>query len=198
MIITFNFLFRILTIFLFLLGRFYWIITEPVANREKPKTTSKGIIKLYHRLRRLVFPITEIILFLQLLGWQILPFSKQLFVMQVMGFMLVLIGVDMAIFARKELGTNWVPAAEYQVKKDQELVTTGIYKYIRHPIYFSAVLSITGGELVAQSYLAFIGLVLLVGGYRQARNEEKLLIGHFGSAYKNYMKRTKMFIPFLW
>src|SRR5271155_5470650 len=197
MTITFDFLFRILAIFLILVGRFYWIITERIANREKPKTNSKGIIALYQRLRRLVFPIIEIILFLQLLGWQLFPFSEQLFIIQLIGFVLVLIGVSIAISARKELGTNWVPAAEYQIKKKQELVTTGIYKYIRHPIYFSAFLSITGGELIAQSYLALIVFVFLFEGYRQSRREEKLLINHFGDSYKTYMKHTKMFIPFL-
>lgn len=198
MIITFNFLFRILAIFLILAERFYWIITEPTANREKPKTTSKGIIRLYHLLRRVAFPIIEIIFFLQLLGWQLFPFSEQLFVLQLIGFVLVIIAKSMAISARKALGTNWVPAAEYQVKEKQELVTTGIYKYIRHPIYFSAFLSITGVELIVQSYLVFIGFVFLFEGYRQARREERLLTNHFGDNYKVYMKHTKMFIPFLW
>jgi protein-S-isoprenylcysteine O-methyltransferase Ste14 len=197
MIITFNFLLRILTILLFLAREFYWFISEQIANREKPKTPHRGI-KLYLWLRRLAFPVIQIILFLQLLDWQLFPFSKELFITQVIGFVLVLIGIGMAITARKELGINWVPGAEYQIKNKQELVTTGIYKYIRHPIYFSAVLSFTGGELVAQSYLVIIGFVFLIRGYWQARLEEELLVKHFGSEYKNYIKRSKMFIPLLW
>jgi protein-S-isoprenylcysteine O-methyltransferase Ste14 len=197
MIITFDFLFRILTIFLILVRGFYWIITERIATRKKPKTTNEET-KLYKWLRRLAFPIIQIVLVLQLLGWQLFPFSKQLFVVQVMGFVLVLIGICVAISARKELGTNWALGAEYQIKENQKLVMTGIYKYIRHPIYFSGFLSITGGELVAQSYVALIGFVILVEDYRQAHREERLLVKHFGEAYKDYMKCTKMFIPFLW
>ena len=197
MIITFDFLFRILTIFLILAREFYWIITERIANQEKPKTTGKPI-KLYQRPRRLVFPIIQIILFLQLLGWQVFPFGEQVFIVQLIGFVLALSGVGIAISARRELGLNWAPGAEYQIKKKQELVTTGIYKYVRHPIYLSGFLSITGAELVTQSYLALIGFMLLIRGYWQGRLEEKLLISHFGNSYKTYMKRTKMFLPFLW
>lgn len=198
MVFNLNFLLRIITILLFLSGRFYWIITERIANREMPKTNTEGSIKLYQRIRRLILPLVEIILILQLFGLQIFPLPEQSFIIQSLGFILVLIGVSIAIFARKTLGVNWVPAAEYQVKQRQRLVTTGIYAYIRHPIYLSVFLSITGGELVAQSYLLAMGFLFLAEGYKQSYCEEKLLLDHFGNLYKTYMKRTKMFIPYLW
>ena len=59
-------------------------------------------------------------------------------------------------------------------------------------------LAFIGGELIAQSYLVLIGLLLLIGGYWQARKEEAILVSHFGNVYKNYMKHTKLFIPFIW
>ncbi len=198
MVISVDILFRVIIIFLFIIWQFYWIITEQVANSEKPKTRIPGVLGLYKKLRRSVLTVVEIVLIMQLLGLELFPFSNQSFLLQLIGFVCVLLGIGVAISARKALGNNWVPASEYQIKTRQELVTVGVYRYIRHPIYLGVFLSITGGELVAQSYLVVIGLAIVINGYWQARREEILLLSHFGNSYKIYMKRTKMFIPFLW
>jgi protein-S-isoprenylcysteine O-methyltransferase Ste14 len=194
MIFTFNFLFQISTLLLFFFWWLYWAITERSADREKPKT--KRGFHTKQQVRRLSLRVAEIIMILQVIGLQIVPFSS--FIMQAVGFIFVFIGVVLSISARKTLGTNWAHAYEYQVKKEQELITSGIYSKIRHPIYSGLCLAFIGGELVAQSYLVIIGFFLLAGGYWQARKEEAILVKHFGNTYRNYIKRSKMFIPYLW
>ena len=198
MIITFNFIFRFIVIVLILMWEFYWVITEQVANRERPKKNITGILGLYKKIRRSFLPFVEVVLILQLLGLQLFPLSNTSFLIQLCGFIMVIAGIGVAISARKTLGINWVPAADYQVKEKQDLVTAGIYAYIRHPIYLGVFLIITGGELVAQSYLVLIGLLIIANCYWQACLEERLLLSHFGNSYKTYMKRTKMFLPYLW
>ncbi|MDP4222100.1 MAG: isoprenylcysteine carboxylmethyltransferase family protein [Bacteroidota bacterium] len=78
------------------------------------------------------------------------------------------------------------------------LVKSGIYKYIRHPLYLSLLLLGTGvmmkNPAVLQLILGFINLVAI---YFTARIEEREMAGRFGDAYLQYMRKTKMFIPFL-
>jgi protein-S-isoprenylcysteine O-methyltransferase Ste14 len=78
------------------------------------------------------------------------------------------------------------------------LVKSGIYKYIRHPLYLSLLLLGTGvmmkNPAVLQLILGFINLVAI---YFTARIEEREMASRFGDVYLQYMRETKMFIPFL-
>jgi len=77
---------------------------------------------------------------------------------------------------------------------EQALVTSGIYKYIRHPIYTGDMLLLLGLELALNSWLV-LGVVLVVAVVvRQALAEETLLSAMVPN-YKDYRRRTKMFIP---
>ncbi len=197
MIFTVGLLLRILTLFIFFLWWMYWRIIEREADQQIPKTRSKEF-SLRQQIRRWVLRAAEGIMILQVMGLHLFQLPWPHFMLQLIGFVFVLIGTSISFSARKTLGVNWAHAYEYQVKKEQELVTRGIYSLIRHPIYTGLCLAFIGGELVAQSYLTLVGVVLLIGGYWQARQEEKILVKHFGDAYKTYMKRTKMFLPYLW
>jgi protein-S-isoprenylcysteine O-methyltransferase Ste14 len=197
MTITVDALLRIITLGLGLYWWFYWRITKISADREKPKKIGE-ILDKSQSMRRRLLSIGNFILFMQLLGLLLFPLPWQNIIPQGIGFLLVTSGVGIAISARKTLGANWAHAYEYQIKKNQELVTTGIYAYIRHPIYTGLCLAFIGGELVAQSSLAVVGVFLFIVWYRQARREEELLVVYFGNSYKAYMKHTKMFIPYIW
>lgn len=188
---------RILALCIFLFWTGYWFVTERRADREKPKIRE---LTFFHKdnIRKLVLRFAEAVLILQLLGLPLFQVSNSSIVIQMIGLVFVILGASISISARKELGTNWAHAFEYQVKKKQELVTTGVYSFIRHPIYTGIILGFVGGELVAKSYLALFGFVLVWGAYHQGRMEEKLLLKHFRDSYKKYMKQTKMFIPHLW
>lgn len=82
--------------------------------------------------------------------------------------------------------------------KKQKLVTTGLYGLVRHPLYFSLILIITGYLLYSfrLSNLIFVGatFVYLVVG---TRLEEKKLIDAFGRDYLIYKRKVRMLIPFL-
>jgi protein-S-isoprenylcysteine O-methyltransferase Ste14 len=79
-----------------------------------------------------------------------------------------------------------------------ELVKSGVYGYIRHPLYGSLLLLGTG-VMFKQLHLpqVILGMINIVAIFLTARIEEKEMIARFGDQYNIYMKETKMFIPFL-
>jgi len=78
------------------------------------------------------------------------------------------------------------------------LVKSGVFSLIRHPLYFSLFLLGTGVMMKDPDLPALIlGMINLVAVYLTAMTEEKEMVEKFGEPYKEYMKETKMFIPFL-
>lgn len=86
----------------------------------------------------------------------------------------------------------------YAFEKTSELVTEGIYKYIRHPLY-SSLLILTWGIYLKQPdlILIFVAAFASVLLYLTARADENECISYFGKSYQKYMKKTKRFIPFM-
>jgi len=104
-------------------------------------------------------------------------------------------GIALAIWARVHLGRNWgMPMTQ---KAEPELVTSGPYRFVRHPIYSGLLAGLLGTALATN----LIGLVIVavLGGYfyYSASVEEKNLIETFPTAYPAYRTSTKMLIPFL-
>jgi protein-S-isoprenylcysteine O-methyltransferase Ste14 len=104
-------------------------------------------------------------------------------------------GIALAIWARVILGRNWgMPTTQ---KEDPELVTTGPYRFVRHPIYSGILLGVLGTALATN----LIGLIVvaLLGAYfyYSASVEEKNLTATFPTDYPAYRTRTKMLIPFI-
>jgi protein-S-isoprenylcysteine O-methyltransferase Ste14 len=89
-------------------------------------------------------------------------------------------------------------APEGDIEDTTQLVTTGVYRYIRHPLYCSLLLGGVGAFLKDPSLLGFLLLIILLAFvYATARVEERDNLKRFGSAYRLYMEKTKMYIPFL-
>lgn len=83
------------------------------------------------------------------------------------------------------------------IKKDATLITWGAYKLIRHPMYFSVLLMMFAVVLVKISLINIIlYLALITVLFLKAKKEEKLW-RNSSSEYTKYMKKTKMFIPFI-
>lgn len=104
-------------------------------------------------------------------------------------------GVGLAIWARACLGRNWgMPMSR---KEDPELITSGPYAWVRHPIYTGMLLALLGSAVDWGAFwsLAFVGA--LVYFLVSARTEEKLLAAQFPEQYPAYRQRTWMLVPFL-
>jgi protein-S-isoprenylcysteine O-methyltransferase Ste14 len=111
--------------------------------------------------------------------------------------LLVIIGyLSLRQFGEQDENRNDAPLLRFE--KTTVLVTHGIYRYIRHPMYSSLIFLNWGLFFNHMSWLsgiiAFIACVLLV---ITAFAEESENIRYFGAQYQKYMKRTKLFVPFL-
>ena len=109
---------------------------------------------------------------------------------------LTILGLLLALWSRAVLGRNWSGAVD--VKVGHELVTSGPYSLIRHPIY-TAWLSMYLGTAIAIGALGgFLGfIVLLIANLIKIGQEEALMAKHFPDVYPGYLKCTKALIPFL-
>jgi|SRR3989338_8684082 len=182
------------TLFLLISWSVLWKIKSREADRVKPRL-KKDSLPQY--LSSMFFWTGSLIIIFQLLGLEIFPRPYDLR-FQIAGLILILIGMSVSIAGRIVLDTNWTNAHQYQIKKNHQLVTGGIYKYIRHPIYTGIIFTGTGAELVASSNLFLPAFLLTLGwSYLQARKEEKLLTSFFKNKYTQYMSKTKRFIPYL-
>lgn len=113
------------------------------------------------------------------------------------GVMLTIAGLGLALWARFYLGGNW--SALVELKQDHQLVQSGPYSIVRHPIYSGFVLATLGtamlyGEL--RGLIAF-ALILTAWGYK-SRLEEAFLLKQFGAQYDQYRRQVKGLIPFIW
>jgi len=107
---------------------------------------------------------------------------------------LVACGVAVAIWARRHLGEFW--SARVTLKEDHQLIQTGPYARVRHPIYSGLLLAMIGTGLFVGEWRAVMGVLLIfVSHGLKARREEKMLISQFGSTYEEYRRRTGSLVP---
>ena len=106
------------------------------------------------------------------------------------------IGIGFAVWARVYLGRNWSPRPA--VKEHHELVTTGPYAYVRHPIYTGIMLATLGTALVGTIFGIVMFIVICITFALRIGKEEKLMLELFPRHYPEYQKRTKRLVPFVW
>jgi len=104
-------------------------------------------------------------------------------------------GLALAIWARVYLGRNWgMPMTQ---KAEPELVTSGPYRFVRHPIYSGLLAGVLGTALTTNLIGLIIVAVLVAYFHYCASVEEKNLTATFPAAYPAYRANTKMLIPFI-
>jgi protein-S-isoprenylcysteine O-methyltransferase Ste14 len=112
-----------------------------------------------------------------------------------LGLALFVLGLALAVWARVYLGRNWgMPMSR---KADPELVTTGPYRRIRHPIYTGMILAMVGTAIAVSFYWLFA--VVILGAYflLSAVVGERTMAKLFPTDYPPYRHATKMLIPYL-
>ncbi len=113
---------------------------------------------------------------------------------QVAGTFILLAGVTIRLLSILTLGKHF--ARDLGIHREKELVTTGLYRRIRHPSYTGEIISFIGVGVVFWHFPAtvFITLFPIVAFAYRAVVEEKMLLEEFGREYEEYRKRTRMFI----
>jgi protein-S-isoprenylcysteine O-methyltransferase Ste14 len=99
------------------------------------------------------------------------------------------------IWAAVSLGASYSPLL--RVSEEQALITTGAYRWIRHPLYaFGLPLMVGWGIAAASWFITATGIVvILVAMLLRAPHEEAMMLGAFGERYREYMGRTGRFVP---
>jgi protein-S-isoprenylcysteine O-methyltransferase Ste14 len=112
-----------------------------------------------------------------------------------LGYLLALLGVGLLAWAHDTLGQNFSPWLE--LRGEHQLVTTGPYRWVRHPIYSAGVLVVLGIGLLSANLLvlllpgASLSLLLVV----RLRDEEAMLAERFGEAYRAWEATTGRLLP---
>ena len=147
----------------------------------------------FHGIFRFVsFECIFLLVLLNYPVWFKNPFSS----LQIISWSLMILALLVAAWGFIILYSRGKP--EDQMEKTTQLITTSIYKYIRHPMYLSLVLLGFGIMMKDPRLLQIIlALVNFITMYFTARVEEKEMITRFGPPYSEYMHKTKMFFPFI-
>jgi protein-S-isoprenylcysteine O-methyltransferase Ste14 len=112
-----------------------------------------------------------------------------------LGLVLLFVGLGFAVWARANIGSNW--GSPMTRKADPELVTSGPYHLVRHPIYSGVVVALVGtAAALSWSWVYAAGIAGLYFGY-SATVEERDMTTRFPDAYPAYRRSTKWFVPFV-
>jgi len=157
--------------------------------KEKPKT-------FLQKFPPILSAVTLIVLILGVFQIGTLEYMKEHNAIRFIGLPVYLIFSWIQVWSFKSLGDNY--SQDIIIKKDHQLVTTGPFRYIRHPQYFSQILINIGGTAATVSYvLGILTLVEIPIYIMRALLEDKMLAKHFAEQFSAYKKKSGFMIPFI-
>ena len=171
----------------------YWVLAAR-GNKEVARQESARSRMLHH---------APLVAGAVLLGWPHVlgPMFEQRFHAHTFGWFLaglalVIIGLGFAVAARIHLGGNW--SGTVTLKKGHELVESGPYALVRHPIYTGLLVALVGTAIAIDRWRALASLALLIAGIvYKIGVEERFMREQFGEAYARYRARVKALVPFV-
>jgi protein-S-isoprenylcysteine O-methyltransferase Ste14 len=172
----------------------YWGITWLRVKRTKARETS---------VDRLITLVVVILAYnLLFANWIHIGWLRQRFLpadrwIGWLGVSLSFAGAAIAIWARYTIGEFW--SARVTLKEGHQLIQSGPYAYVRHPIYTGMLTACVGTALVLGEWRGVLAVLLLLAAHsRKAMREESLLTSEFGSQYRIYRQQTGFLFPRLW
>jgi protein-S-isoprenylcysteine O-methyltransferase Ste14 len=170
----------------------YWIVSA-VSNKTTQRRESLGS-RLSH-----VVPLT---LGGVLLAWHDVPWGwlaqrlwPRSFTAYWIGVALLAAGLACSVWARIHLGRNW--SGSVTVKEGHELIRSGPYAYVRHPIYTGLLAAVLGTAIASGTVRALIGwLIIAASLLRKLRTEERFMRETFPGEYQRYSAAVPALIPF--
>ena len=171
---------------------YWWIASravKPVQQRESLASRLSYIAPIVLA----VFLIATPGLPIPLLRERFVPRDASVFAV---GATLTAAGLLFAVWARRHLGRNW--SAVVTIRQDHQLITSGPYAIVRHPIYAGVLLALVGSALAVGEWRALLALAIALTSFvRKLRLEERWMREHFGDAYEQYCRRVRALIPFV-
>ena len=171
----------------------YWLIA---ARNVKATRRREGLTSLL--LNRAFVAIGAVLLVFRhpLLHWLEQRFVPAAMAAYWLGFVMVAAGLAFAVWARVYLGRNW--SGTVTVKQDHELIRSGPYGLVRHPIYSGLLLALLGTAIAIGEWRGLLGFIAIAAGFLiKIRTEERFMGETFGDAYARYRAEVPALIPFL-
>ena len=171
----------------------YWAIAAANVKtvRWRPPTGQR-------LLQTLPFVIAPVLIFVHDPDWGVLaqPFIPFHPFEPVLGALILAAGFAFAVWARVHLGRDW--SGTVRLKEDHSLVTSGPYRFVRHPIYTGILLGFIGSALAFGEWRGILAiLVILFGILVRCRAEEQAMRETFPE-YEEYRRKTRALIPFVY
>ncbi len=170
----------------------YWVVS---AARTKVIAEKQTVLSaLAHRM-----PIG--------LGWWMLAFPKwhspmdwvivpHTIWVRSAGTAVCLYGLTFTLWARRTLAGNW--SSDVTFKQGHELIKSGPYRYVRHPIYTGLLVMAVGSAIEIGQLHCWLGIPIMTFGFWiKLSQEERLLLRHFPNEYPVYQKQVKALVPFI-
>ena len=128
------------------------------------------------------------------LRWGGAQFVPRTPLIQSAGILLTAAGIAFAIWARFYLGQNWSSAVS--IKVGHQLIRTGPYQWVRHPIYSGLLVALLGTALARGKLISLVALPLFfLGFWTKSRMEEQFMRKTFGQEYEDYSQSTGALVP---
>ena len=113
-----------------------------------------------------------------------------------LGAAVTIAGLLFAVWAREHLGRNW--SRSVTIKREHELITTGPYAVVRHPIYTGILTGLLGTAIALSQVRGFLAFVLIfLALWIKLRMEEQWMHSQFGEVYATYAHQTAALVPYL-
>jgi protein-S-isoprenylcysteine O-methyltransferase Ste14 len=181
----------------FVFSEVYPVIKGSVRNQ-----TSKGEESKYLRHQ-------HVLVILILLFWSAILFFLPLADRRSIGVMmvsqeirwlgLVLFGLGLATILSARVTLDRMYSLDVTIQKNHQLITTGLYRYIRHPIYSGVIIQALGFSLLFRSWIGLAAMIPVAAFFLlRIKDEEAVLQKEFGPQWKTYCERTWRFIPYLY
>ena len=169
----------------------YWFLSA--RNQKSAKKRESGLERM-----RQILPMAAcyILLFEPFVGfgWLGWRFITKRPGVELTGLLLTALGVAFAIWDRAHLGANWSGAVS--IRAGHELIRTGPYRRIRHPIYSGMLLATAGTALVVGQLRGLLAVAICFAAFfLKASKEERWLAKEFGDSFETHARRTGMFLP---
>ncbi|MGA2429578.1 MAG: isoprenylcysteine carboxylmethyltransferase family protein [Candidatus Acidiferrum sp.] len=176
---------------LWILFCLYWLVSA--LNRKKTKRRESSGQRMAY-----VLPLVVAFYLLYHQGlrypWLLARFVPDTTTVQWLAVLVMASGVAIAFWARFHLGANW--SGVVTLKEGHELIRTGPYRTIRHPIYTGILLAFLGNAVALGEVRGLIGLAIIwLSFYVKARREESFLAQEFGTRFNEHTQHTGMFLP---
>jgi protein-S-isoprenylcysteine O-methyltransferase Ste14 len=170
----------------------YWVVSAFTAKttrrRESPGSRLSHVLPLLFGVYLVVWPRVRV----PWLSVQVLP---DVLARYWLGLLLVAAGLGFTVWARVHLGKNW--SGTVTQKEGHELIRSGPYAYVRHPIYTGLLTALLGSAIALGEPRGFLGALLVLASFwRKLRIEEGFMRELFPGQYERYIAEVPALVPF--